>query len=262
MKENARTIFRFRGKVNKFVLLNNVKPVLCRHEVFTYLPPCTIFARTLQITRLVSMWINFGLALGALVIIVLFGASVSHAQILVTAVRDGSGNLKLISWNENGTRLNGDDAQAGGVSNISAVRLGNSNQMVTAVRDAAGNLKVIVWRVFSNGRIVRRESAQAGVADLIAVASNPTGDRLTTAVRIGDSTLRVILWAITREGGVIRLGHGPIVHGQPERALNAVSATFVGPSGTLLATAMGDFRRNLKITTWRITKFGCVTKLH
>ncbi len=198
---------------------------------------------------------------GALMI-ALYWICVVQAQVLVTAVRDGGGNLKLISWNENGTRLNGDGAQAGAVGNISAVRLGTSDQMVTAVRDGAVNLKVIVWRVAANGQIERRESAQAGFVDLIAVASNPTGDRLVTAVRDGQQQLKVILWAITPVGGIMRLGHGPLIHGQPETANRAISLTFVGTSGTLVASAMADARNNLKITTWRITKFGCVTKLH
>ena len=110
---------------------------------------------------------------GALMIVLLW-ISVTQAQIVVTAVRDGDDNLKLISWGEDGTRLH--EAQAGGVSKISAARLG-SNQMVTAVRDDDGNLKVIHWQVRGNGQIERiKGDGQAGEVSRIGVASSPKGD--------------------------------------------------------------------------------------
>jgi hypothetical protein len=218
-------------------------------------------AKTDGTARLASFVLKFARALGALIVAALLGTYVAHAQILVTAVRDGGGNLKLISWNENGERLNGDGAQAGEVSLISAVRLGTSNQMVTAVEDGAGNLKVIVWRVSTNGQIERRQSGQAGEADRIGVAANPSGDRLVTAVRDGGRRLKVILWAVSPEGGISRLGHGPLEHDIVYPVVTGISTTFVGTSGTMLATAMSDLFGNLKIVTWRITTFGCVTKL-
>lgn len=195
--------------------------------------------------------------LTGLVVMALLGTCAAHAQILVTAVRDGSDNLKLISWNENGDRLNGDGAQAGEVSLISAVRLGNSDQIVTAVRDGSNKLTVIVWKVRGDGQIERLGSGRAGEVDSISAVSNPSGDRLVTAVRDANRNLKVILWAVTPEGVITRLGHG-----EGEAVTSAISATFVDNSGTLLATAMGDSRGNLKIVTWRVEKFGCVTRLN
>lgn len=195
---------------------------------------------------------------GALMI-VLFWIAVTQAQV-VTAVRDGDDNLKLISWDENGNRLH--EAQAGGVSMISAVRLG-SNQMVTAVRDDDDNLKVIHWQVRGNGEIERIEGdGQAGKVSRIGVASSPKGDLVVTAVRDGSKKLKVILWSVSLLTGVRRLGHGPLEHDQQHEIEDTdISATFVGPSGTLLATAIADNDDKLKIITWRITPFGCVTKL-
>ena len=207
-----------------------------------------------------------GRNLKAFFILALLGAGAATAQAsLVTAVRDGGGNLKLISWNDNGIRLNGEGAAAGAVSLISAARLGNSERMVTAVRDGDGNLKVIVWRVPFNGQIERRASGQAGAVSRISVASSPTGDRVVTAVRDGSGNLKVIAWAVTSQGAINRLGDGSA--GAVNVTLGVlsldqvISATFVGSSGTLLATAVRDGGGNLKIITWRVSSNGQVTRL-
>ncbi|MFL6259924.1 MAG: hypothetical protein ACJ76Y_09455 [Thermoanaerobaculia bacterium] len=220
-----------------------------------------------RLAQLGSTHLNLWRALRALVIMALLGAGAAAAQTsLVTAVRDGGGNLKLISWNDNGIRLNAEGASAGAVSLISAARLGNSEQMATAVRDGDGNLKVIVWRVPFNGQIERRTSGQAGAVSRISAASNPTGDRLVTAVRDGSGNLKVIVWAVTPQGSISRLP-GDGLAGAVSITLGAlpldhvISATFVGSSGTLLATAVRDGGGNLKIITWRIASSGQVTRL-
>jgi hypothetical protein len=197
------------------------------------------------------------LGLVALVATALFGVCAATAQTnLVTAVRDGGGNLKLISWTDKGIRLNAQGVSAGAVSLISSVRLGPSEQMVTAVRDGNGNLKLIAWKVPSNGQIERRQSGQAGAVTRIAACSNPAGDRVITAVRDGGGNLKVIAWAVTPDGVISRLpGEGTA------GAVDTISATFVGSSGTLLTTAVRDGRGNLKIISWRLAPSGQVTQL-
>ena len=67
----------------------------------------------------------------------------------VTAVRTGSGRLKLIAWDVDTlsgevTRTGDSENQpAGHVSEVALVT--PSNRLVTAVRDGGGNLKVITW---------------------------------------------------------------------------------------------------------------------
>lgn len=113
------------------------------------------------------------------VLIVLLGAGAATAQVsptdLVTAVRDGSGNLNLISWDVRGIRLNAQGAAAGAVSLISAVRADHpqAKRMITAVRDGSGNLKIIEWRMPVNGDTITRFEAGGGAAgevSLIATA--------------------------------------------------------------------------------------------
>jgi hypothetical protein len=68
------------------------------------------------------------------------------AERLITAVRDGSGNLELIAWNTDGRPLRREgDASAGAIGDV-VVSNPRNNILVTAVRDGRGNLKLIVWR--------------------------------------------------------------------------------------------------------------------
>src|SRR3954454_13920802 len=85
--------------------------------------------------------------------------------ILVTALRNGSGNLELISWrleaNGNLTRLGDSCSQAGAVHSVAVISLGG-NLIVTAVQTthsityAHGNLKFIAWQISQNGGKITR----------------------------------------------------------------------------------------------------------
>ena len=241
-------LFRF-GECGRIVSLSASSDQFATPEMVMNGNGCILNRR---MTQSVMTWPK----LAGLIVVALLATRATHAQIIVTAVRDGSHNLKLISWNENGDRLNGDGAQAGKVHLISAVRLGNSDLIATAVRDDSLKLTVIIWKVHGDGQIERRETGRAGEIDLISAVSNPSGDRLVTAVRDGAHNLKVILWAVTPDGVITRLGHG-----EAGQITHAISATFVDNSGTLLATALGDANHNLKIITWRVAKFGCITRL-
>ncbi|HEX5705328.1 MAG TPA: hypothetical protein VFX97_19165 [Pyrinomonadaceae bacterium] len=207
-------------------------------------------------TRPTSIVLNLVRSFAAFTVLGFF-AGIAPAQTkLVTAVRDGSGDLKLISWTEAGVRLNGPGASAGSVSQVSAVRVGLSNRMVTAVRDGGGNLKVIAWRVPFNGQIARLQDGQAGAVSSISAVSVPTGDRIVTAVRDGGGDLKVIVWNVSPAGVVNRMpGEGQA------GAVSVISSAFIGTSGTILATAVRDGSGNLKIITWRLGVTGVIARL-
>jgi len=207
-------------------------------------------------THLTSTFLNFGRSFAVLVVVAILAGAAPAQTKLVTAVRDGSGNLKLISWTEAGVRLNGPGASAGAVSRISAVRVGGSTLMVTAVRDGNGNLKVIAWSVPFNGQITRLGSAQAGAVTLISAVSIPSGNRIVTAVRDGSGNLKVIVWDVSTAGVITRLpGEGSA------GAVSAISSAFIGIGATLLATAVRDGNGNLKIITWRLGATGVLNRL-
>ena len=133
------------------------------------------------------------------------------SNIIVTAVRNGSGNLELISWRlePNGTlsRLRDSGSQAGSVSRVTIAAIDDSN-VVTAVRNGGGNLELIGWSVASNGTLTRwgDSGSQAGSVSEISITAmdgpGPTNDVLTT-VRDGSGNLLMISWRPDRGSATI-----------------------------------------------------------
>ena len=132
--------------------------------------------------------------------------ALASATGVVTALRNGSGNLMLITWavdiNGNFKRLA--DAHAGEVSGVALSVLGNI--AVTAVRNGSGNLELITWAISPDGtRITRRTDSgnQAGSVSGIAMAE-AGATRVVTAVRNGSDNLELISWDIAADGTTIR----------------------------------------------------------
>ena len=134
---------------------------------------------------------------------------------VVTALKNGSDNLMLITWdvdiNGKFTRLA--DNTAGKVDAIALSVLGNV--AVTAVRNGSGNLELITWEISPDGRRITRladSGTRAGAVSGIAMAdftvhSEPPITRVVTAVRAGNNDLKLICWNISADGRIIkRLG--------------------------------------------------------
>jgi Metallo-peptidase family M12B Reprolysin-like len=120
---------------------------------------------------------------------------------VVTAVRDGSGDLKLITWgvSSNGAtvqRLGDSGSAAGGIGGNSLASLPDG--VVSAVRTDSGTLKLIAWTVNASGSLTRRSDSgsQAGEASSINLISNigVNGLTMVTPVRTGSGTLKLIGW--------------------------------------------------------------------
>ncbi len=129
----------------------------------------------------------------------------TNAQdVVVTAVRDGDGNLKLISWwvSEDSAQTitrkdDSSDGPIGGVSSKLAItRVGtpfHSDRLITSSRDGSGNLKLIAWDVASDGQITRQGDASAGAIGDLA-ANRVWSNYLVTAVRTASGNLKLIAW--------------------------------------------------------------------
>lgn len=146
-------------------------------------------------------------------------------QVFVTALRNGSGNLELISWriepNGNFTRLG--DSHAGGVGSVAITSVGG-NLIVTAVQTAHsvlhahGTLKVIAWQVSQNGAKISRIgdenhlSGEAGQVSEVAIANISGFPGVLTAVRNGSGNLEVIAWGVNATNGVSRLADNQSGH--------------------------------------------------
>lgn len=190
----------------------------------------------------------------------------------VTAVRDGSGRLKLISWDiapnlESITRLKDSGTDAGAATNItivsgvtSAVTL--APVVLTAVRAANGDLKLITWRLHADGSFERLADSeekmhQAGEVSRIATCLIRT-NQLLTAVRAGNGDLKLILWQVNDDGeAIIRTADSE----QDVHQAGAVGeiAMVRTPFGVL--TAVQTSSGNLKVIPWQISPPSIISRV-
>ncbi|WP_427017123.1 hypothetical protein ACQCSX_00135 [Pseudarthrobacter sp. P1] len=178
----------------------------------------------------------------------LIAVSVPTPNVVLTAVRAGNGNLKLISWgvSEDGhsiSRLGDSGDQAGAVSEIALAGV------VTAVRAGNGSLKLISWRISSDGTQIQRlhdSGSQAGEATCICISR--FGDaRFVTAVRAGNGSLKLISWDIDPTSGTIHRT------GDSDDKAGAVSEVALAvPGGNNITTAVRAGNGTLKLITWRM----------
>ena len=117
----------------------------------------------------------------------------------VTAARNGSGRLELISWriSPDGLqiqRLNDSGHEAGEATHINISQF-TANRFVTALRAGNGKLKLIAFELDGTGRIRRTGDSgdQAGDVSEVALVI-PAQDNFTTAVRDGSGRLKLITW--------------------------------------------------------------------
>ena len=120
---------------------------------------------------------------------------------IITAVRNSSGNLELITWRFNNgqiERLADSGTQAGQTLNeIRLTGLANPGWLMTAVQTSSGNLKLISWRFTREGELTRfiDSGSQAGSVSKIALCQL-TGNTFVTAVKASDGTLKLISWKV------------------------------------------------------------------
>jgi hypothetical protein len=140
---------------------------------------------------------------------------------IVTAVKNGSGNLELIAWRVSSggqtiQRLTpmSTPAQAGHIDELSLIVDGAN--IVTAVRNGSDDLQVINWRMI-DGAFVRIGDTNAlppgkrpGRAEKISVCH--LADKIVTSLRQGSGALELIAFDIVGSGGFSRSGE--LVHPQ------------------------------------------------
>ena len=173
---------------------------------------------------------------------------------LLTAVRNGSGNLELIGWriDEEGKIVRAADSgkQAGAVSEIALTLLGR--RAVTAVRSGSGKLLLISWDVPAPIKNVKRladSGTQAGTAQLIRMTSvgNST---LVTAVRNGSGNLELISWKLQEDGTITRLGDS----GKQAGEVSLVTVEAI--TSNTIVTAVRTGRGTLELIAWNISQDG------
>jgi hypothetical protein len=195
-----------------------------------------------------------------------------YKGIAVTAVRDGSGNLKLIAWqvskDTQGQQAGGahvirkGDAAWGAISKVAITAIDDligNYTAITAVRDGSDHLKIIAWKVASDGsKITRKGEAAAGSISDVAIGELTT-NLFVTVVRTGGD-LKLIAWQIDDDANTItRKG---------EATGGAVSRVTIVPTGPVnsdhpdptkyqsLVTAVETGDGNLKVIAWDVSPDG------
>ena len=166
---------------------------------------------------------------------------------VATAIRDGSGALKVITWDVSSTaiaRIADSGTQAGAASLVRAVLDGFGN-VVTAVRDGGGQLKIIVWQITAGGSVNRLGdsgalSDEGTTAHDVAFAIG----RVVTAMRTNSGALKTIVWSTTSGGNVARVGDSAFLAGAIAQV--SLSDDLVGPSFVTSVQIP-----ELKLISWR-----------
>jgi hypothetical protein len=191
----------------------------------------------------------------------LITATVLEPDLVVTAVRNASGDLLLIVWRleSDGTlsRLNHENAQAGEIDEIGLVTLDASN-VITAVRNGSEHLQIIGWHIDTNGSVTRWVTdGHAGDVSALAVAAlGGTGSTrdIVTAVRDGSDQLLLIVWRVSVDDRtVVRLTDSGDQGHDGEASDLSLCAVQSPPSGRqIIVTAQRRESGNLKLASWQL----------
>ena len=170
----------------------------------------------------------------------------------VTAVRSGSGNLKLIVWDVdfgwNFIRLG--DYTAGTASDIEVTAV-SSSRVVAAMRDSDGNLKLICFDISQAGELTRRGSYTSGGATEIQVVTLDSS-RIVAAMRQAGGNLKVICFDVSAAGNFTRRGDWEA------GVASAIDLSRV--SLRRVATSVRTETGNLKVILFGISDQGDVTR--
>ena len=174
---------------------------------------------------------------------------------VLTACRNGSGDLELIGWETAAdsfavTRAADSGSQAGTAQEVTLALLGRT--AVTAVRAGDGHLLLITWDAPPGlASITRIWDSGTAAGEASAIAMTAVGDSLlVTAVRAGDGHLLLICWRLEPDGTLSRLGDSGTAAGQ----VSAVTIAAVDSANVVSAVRNGS--GNLELIGWGVSAAG------
>ncbi|SED14292.1 hypothetical protein SAMN05519104_2888 [Rhizobiales bacterium GAS188] len=190
-------------------------------------------------------------------------------EVLVTALRTGSGKLKLISWQLQGdgsfTRLGDSGSNAGKVDSIAITSFPGTDLIVSAVQTSHsilalhGRLKLIAWRMAPNGATFTRlgdSGDQAGVISEVAMAATSVPEFFSpgvlTAVKNGSGNLEVIAWRVLNDG-IQRFGTS-----EAGTASRIAITKAGGPSSYVASMRRGS--NDIELIAYELAGNGAVTR--
>jgi M6 family metalloprotease-like protein len=166
---------------------------------------------------------------------------------VVTAVREGNGNLKVIAWDINGIGkvVRKAEASAGAISKVAATTYGPTSWH-TFVRDGNGMLKVIGWSIGQDGKISRRGDASSDPITEVAATGQVSADRG------GDGNLELIWWN-TAYDAPQKIGSA---YASPISQVAVATLSAIDIDGSTKAarvvTAVRDGAGNLNLVSWHL----------
>jgi hypothetical protein len=126
-------------------------------------------------------------------------------RFVVTAVKNGAGNLEIISWrvgnNGSVTRLASLVSGPVGELAITAfqdVTASNLGVFVTATTNGSGDLQITSWRLLADGSIQQLAANAAGVASHVSIL-DISDDMVATTCVSGNGTEKLITWRISQD---------------------------------------------------------------
>ena len=173
---------------------------------------------------------------------------------VLTALRDGSGDLLLIGWHTPPqdaaiTRAADSLAQAGTAREVALTLMGR--RAITAVRSGSDKLLLISWDVPPGlGSITRLKDSGTAALDASQIAMTAISDTmLVTALRDGDGDLLLISWRLEPDGVLSRLDDSG------DQAGEASAITIAALDEANVVTAVRNGSGNLLLIGWqRLTR--------
>jgi hypothetical protein len=170
---------------------------------------------------------------------------------VLTAVRNGSGDLELIGWTTAPadfavTRTADSGSQAGEVSEVALALHGR--RAITAVRAGDGHLLLISWDTPPGlGTITRTWDSGTTAGQASDIALTTLGDDLlVTACRAGDGHLLLISWRLEPDGTVSRL------HDSAHHAGEVDLVTVTAVDAANVVTPVRNGSGNLELIGWGV----------
>ena len=174
---------------------------------------------------------------------------------VLTALRDGSGDLLLIGWHTPPqdaavTRAADSLAQAGTAREVALTLMGR--RAITAVRSGSGNLLLISWDVPPGlGSITRLKDSGTAALEASQIAMTAISDTmLVTALRDGDGDLLLISWRLEPDGILSRLDDS----GDQAGAASAITIAALDEANVVTAVRSGS--GHLLLIGWHVSPEG------
>lgn len=183
-----------------------------------------------------------------------------YQNMVMTTVRDGGGNIKLLLWHCNSdtgaiTRVADSGSQAGSSRLIRSAVL--DGRVYTSLKSGGDYLMVITWDVIWSGsafsiKRVGDSGSQAGFIDdnsLVASYNSDSGVGLTSSVRTAEGTLKLITWSVASSGAITRTGDS----GSQAGTASFIQTDYILNAAAPIVTTCRTAENTLKLISWNLS---------